>query len=208
VTDVLEVADPTAGGFLLATNQVGVSRTPSDAPGWRQSNQGLINTEINDVIVAGDTVYAGAAGAVYVWRGTGTEWRIRKAWPAGQYHRERHSQTPGPALLRHQQRRLLPTRRGHHLDTVHGRALAGRPSPAVTTGWPPSASTSLCSLRAACTAPPTVSRGNFTSSKDLPRNFHIFERLVVAMDKLYVFRNRTFEDNQMYRSDSLGGKLD
>jgi hypothetical protein len=127
VTDVLEVADPTGGGFLLATNQVGVSRTPSDAPGWRQNNQGLINTEINDVIVVGDTVYAGAAGGRVRVARNGYRVAHTQGRPAGQYHRERHSQTPGPALLRHQQRRLLPTRRGHHLDTVHGRTLAGRP---------------------------------------------------------------------------------
>lgn len=203
VTDVLEVTNPTGGGFLLAANQVGISRTPSDALGWRQSNQGLINTEINDVIVAGDTVYAGAAGAVYAWRGTGTEWRVLKAGL--------RANTTVNAILKHQDRLYCATSNGAYYlpdgDTTWVRFTAGLlPGDRHRRDYRLAAlGEHLFMLTEAGVYRSTNGQPwQLTSSKSLPNNFHIFERLVASRGRLYVFRNRAFEDNQMYRSDSLG----
>jgi hypothetical protein len=202
VTGVLEVTDPTAGGFLLAANLVGVSRTSSDAPGWRQSNQGLINTEINDVIVVRDTVYAGAAGAVYVWRGTGTGWRIIKAGL--------RDNTTVNAILKHHNRLYCATSNGAYYlpdgDTTWVRFM---PPPAPGDRHRrayrlAARGEHLFMLTQNGVYRSTDGQPWQLTSKGLPNNFHIFERLVVSGGRLYVFRNRAFEDNRMYRSDSLG----
>ncbi|MBD0256249.1 MAG: hypothetical protein ICV83_11070, partial [Cytophagales bacterium] len=203
VTGVLEVTEPGAGGFLLAANLEGVSRSGSGAPRWQQSNQGLINTEINEVTVVNDTVYAAAAGTVYRWQGEPTGWRKLR-------HGLR-SNTLVYTLLKHRDRLYCATSQGVYY------------LPGKDTTWMEFSEGLRAGHRVAYRMEAhgehlfvLTQKGVYRStgggpwqwaSEGLPDDFISFERLVTLNGKLYVFRNRVNDnDFRIYRSDDLGAQ--
>jgi hypothetical protein len=203
VTDVLEVTDLGAGSFLLAANLEGVSRSKADAPHWQQSNQGLINTEINEVTVVNDTVYAAAAGTVYRKEGEHAGWR-----------KLRHGLRSNALVyttLKHRDRLYCSTSQGVYYlpgkDTTWVDFTEGlRADPKHRIAYRLEAhGDHLFVLTQKGVYRSTNGQPWQWASEGLPGDFISFERLVTLDGKLYVFRNlNNNNDFRIYRSDDLG----